>query len=49
MKASNQSSPLDARRYEAPITEVIGYSMEGVLCESIRQIDNFEVLDELEW
>ncbi len=49
MKTINQPGPQDARRYETPVTSVVGCSVEGVLCESIRQIDNFEVLDELEW
>ena len=38
-----------APAYEAPSLMVAELSSEGVLCGSIRDIDNFEVLPEQDW
>jgi len=35
--------------YEAPSFRMVELSHEGVLCESVRQIDNFELLEETDW
>ena len=35
--------------YEAPSILMVDISPEGVLCESDRDIDNFDVLPEQDW
>lgn len=38
-----------ADAYEAPSILMVDISPEGVLCESNRDIDNFDVLPEQDW
>ena len=39
----------EAKTYEAPSVQMLNLSLEGLLCESVRQIENFELLEETDW
>lgn len=50
MNTTKFNRPQDlAFSYQAPSSMVIDISPEGVLCESERQIDDFELLPETDW
>ena len=51
MKNTRKLDPLHVQAvgYEAPSIRAIDVSHEGVLCESERQIDDFELLPETDW
>lgn len=47
MKTKQNQTPLT---YEAPLTQVIGYSVEGVLCMSpTGSTENYNVHDGIDW
>lgn len=45
----NTKNTYELHGYEAPSLVMVELSPEGILCESLRQIENFELLDEVEW